>query len=76
VKNTNAIEPPPDPKYHLSEDLAQRGVDWLRRHRAFAPDKPFLLYWALGAGARPAPGSQGMGRQLQGPVRRRLGCLS
>ena len=53
VENTNVIEPPHDPKYHLSEDLAQRGVDWLRRHRAFAPDKPFLLYWAPGAGHGP-----------------------
>ena len=53
VENTNAIEPPHDPKYHLSEDLAQRGVDWLRRHRAFAPDKPFFLYWAPGAGHGP-----------------------
>ena len=53
VENTNVIEPPHDPKYHLSEDLAQRGVDWLRRHRAFAPDRPFLLYWAPGAGHGP-----------------------
>ena len=53
VENTNVIEPPHDPKYHLSEDLAQRSVDWLRRHRAFAPNKPFLLYWAPGAGHGP-----------------------
>ena len=53
VENTNQIEPPHSEKYHLSEDLAQRGIDWLRRHRAFAPDKPFLLYWAPGAGHGP-----------------------
>ncbi len=53
VENTNVVEPPHDPSYHLSEDLAQRGVDWLRRHRAFAPDRPFLLYWAPGAGHGP-----------------------
>ncbi len=53
VENTNQIEPPHDPKYHLSEDLAQRGVAWLRRHQAFAPDKPFFLYWAPGAGHGP-----------------------
>lgn len=53
VENTNQIEPPHNEKYHLSEDLAQRGIDWLRRHRAFAPDKPFLLYWAPGAGHGP-----------------------
>ena len=53
VENTNQIEPPHSETYHLSEDLAQRGVDWLRRHQAFAPDKPFLLYWAPGAGHGP-----------------------
>ena len=53
VENTNAIEPPHDEKYHLSEDLAQRGIDWLRRHQAFSPDKPFFLYWAPGAGHGP-----------------------
>jgi arylsulfatase A-like enzyme len=52
-ENFNAIEPPHNPKYHLSEDLAQHGVDWLRRHQALAPDKPFLLYWAPGAGHGP-----------------------
>ena len=53
VENFNAIEPPHDEKYHLSEDLAQHGVDWLRRHQAFAPDQPFFLYWAPGAGHGP-----------------------
>ena len=53
IENTNQIEPPHSEKYHLSEDLAQRGIDWLRRHQAFAPDKPFLLYWAPGAGHGP-----------------------
>jgi len=53
VENFNPIEPPHDPKYHLSEDLAARAVTWLRRHRAFAPDRPFLMYLAPGAGHGP-----------------------
>jgi arylsulfatase A-like enzyme len=52
-ENTNAVEPPHSEKYHLSEDLAQHGIDWLRRHQAFSPDKPFFLYWAPGAGHGP-----------------------
>ncbi len=52
-ENLNAIEPPHDESYHLSEDLAQRAIDWLRKRQAFAPDKPFLLYWAPGAGHGP-----------------------
>jgi arylsulfatase len=43
------IEPPHDPKYHLTEDLASRGVDWLRRHQSEAPNKPFFMYWTPGA---------------------------
>jgi arylsulfatase len=53
VENTNSIEPPHDEKYHLSEDMAQRGIDWLRKHRAFSPDKPFFMYWAPGAAHGP-----------------------
>ena len=52
-ENLNAIEPPHDESYHLSEDLAQRAIDWLRKRQAFAPDRPFLLYWAPGAGHGP-----------------------
>jgi arylsulfatase A-like enzyme len=34
--------------YHLSEDLADDAIGWLRRHQAFQPDKPFFMYWATG----------------------------
>ena len=47
--NTTPIEPPRDPKYHLSEDLANRAVNWLQDHKTYAPDKPFFMYWAPGA---------------------------
>ena len=53
VENLNPIEPPHDEKYHLSEDLADKAVTWMRKHRAFAPDKPFLMYWAPGAAHGP-----------------------
>jgi arylsulfatase A-like enzyme len=39
--------------YHLSEDLADDAIHWLREHRAFAPDKPFFMYWASGASHGP-----------------------
>ena len=48
VENTRAIEPPHDEKYHLTEDMADKGIEWLKQHRAFTPDKPFLMYWAPG----------------------------
>jgi arylsulfatase len=52
-ENLNPVEPPHDESYHLSEDLADRAITWMRRHRAFAPDEPFLLYWAPGAAHGP-----------------------
>ena len=50
-RNTTLVEPPKTPAegYHLSEDLADDAIDWLRKHRAFSPDKPFFMYWATGA---------------------------
>ena len=48
-ENLNAIEPPHNEKYHLTEDMADKGLAWLKRHQAFSPDKPFLMYWAPGA---------------------------
>ena len=52
-ENPNPIEPPHDPTYHLSSDLADKALVWLRRHQSFAPDKPFLMYWAPGAAHGP-----------------------
>lgn len=53
IENRNPIEPPRDPKYHLTEDMADKGITWLKRHRSFSPDKPFLMYWAPGAAHGP-----------------------
>ena len=52
-ENFNAIEPPHNEKYHLTEDMADQTLKWMRRHRAYAPDKPFFIYWAPGAGHGP-----------------------
>ena len=50
VRNTTIVAPPKTPEegYHLSEDLADDAISWLRRHKAFNADKPFLMYWASG----------------------------
>ncbi len=48
-ENLNPIEPPHSEKYHLTEDMVDKGLAWIKRHQAFAPDKPFLMYWAPGA---------------------------
>ncbi len=51
VRNTTCVLPPraPEEGYHLSEDLADDAIGWLRRHKAFQADKPFYMYWASGA---------------------------
>lgn len=51
VRNTTVVHPnaPKDGKpYHLTEDLADDAIGWLRQHKAFTPDKPFFMYWASG----------------------------
>ena len=56
VRNTTVVHPnPPQPgkKYHLSEDLADDAITWLRNQKAFQPDKPFFMYWASGASHGP-----------------------
>ena len=40
--------PPGDP-YHVTEDLADRAIAWMRMEKALRPDQPFLLYFAPGA---------------------------
>ncbi|MFG1772615.1 arylsulfatase [Nocardia salmonicida] len=45
------VEPPGTPEggYHLTEDLADRAIDWVRTQKALAPEKPFFVYFAPGA---------------------------
>ena len=54
VRNTTAIAPTHRPKgYHLTEDIAADAVKWLREQRAYAPERPFFMYWAPGASHGP-----------------------
>ena len=52
-ENRNPVEPPHDPKYHLTVDMTDKALTWMSRHQSFAPDKPFLMYWAPGAAHGP-----------------------
>ena len=51
VRNTTQVAPPrtPEQGYHVSEDLADDAIGWLRRQKALQPGKPFYMYWASGA---------------------------
>jgi arylsulfatase len=45
------IEPPATPEegYHLTEDLTDHAINWIRQQKALLPDKPFFVYFAPGA---------------------------
>ncbi|MER2087819.1 arylsulfatase [Rhodococcus sp. (in: high G+C Gram-positive bacteria)] len=45
------VEPDKTPEegYHLTEDLADHAIDWVRMQKSLAPDKPFFVYFAPGA---------------------------
>jgi arylsulfatase len=43
------VEKTPAEGYHLTEDLADQAIMWVRQQKALAPDKPFMLYFAPGA---------------------------
>ena len=48
---TTPVEPPATAEegYHLTEDLADHAVSWIRQQKALMPDKPFFVYFAPGA---------------------------
>ena len=55
VRNTTIVNPHELHRkdYHLTEDIAEDSIKWLREQQAFSPDKPFLMYWAPGAAHGP-----------------------
>lgn len=54
VENTVRLPPQHERDgYHLTEDMTDRAVSWLKNHHALTPDKPFFLYWAPGAAHGP-----------------------
>jgi arylsulfatase A-like enzyme len=49
-EGTKPIEPYlGNPDYNFDYDMADKAVEWVRRQKAVAPDKPFFLYYAPGA---------------------------
>ena len=50
-EGTTPIEPPATPEegYHLTEDLADHAISWVRQQKALMPDKPFFMYFSPGA---------------------------
>jgi arylsulfatase len=55
VYDNHQIDPPgrPEDGYHLSKDLSDRAIEFIRDGKVIDPDKPFLLYFAPQAGHAP-----------------------
>ncbi len=50
-EGTTPVTPPrtPEEGYHLTEDLADKAIAWVRQQKALMGDKPFFMYFAPGA---------------------------
>ena len=53
--DNHSVVPPKTPEegYHLNIDLADHAIDFIKDAHVNAPDKPFFLYYATGAGHAP-----------------------
>src|SRR5262245_6501850 len=51
IYDNHQVEPPrtPEQGYHLTEDLADKAIQFVADCKQVAPDKPFFLYFAPGA---------------------------
>jgi arylsulfatase A-like enzyme len=51
VHDNHPVDQPSSPEegYHLTDDLTDKALEFIRDAKAIAPDKPFFLYYAPGA---------------------------
>jgi arylsulfatase A-like enzyme len=51
VYDNHPVDQPKSPEegYHLTDDLTDKALEFIKDAKAIAPDKPFLLYYAPGA---------------------------
>jgi arylsulfatase len=48
-ENRNLVPASTDPNYHLTTDIADKAIAWVRKVTSIAQDKPYFLYVATGA---------------------------
>jgi arylsulfatase A-like enzyme len=55
VHDNHPVDPPTTPEegYHFSIDITDKALSFIRDMKAVAPDKPWFLYYAFGAGHAP-----------------------
>jgi arylsulfatase A-like enzyme len=52
-RGTFPVEPPRSEGYHLTTDITDEAIRWLRQHDGLAPNRPWFLYFAPGAAHLP-----------------------
>ena len=74
VYDNHPVEQPAQPSegYHLTTDLTNKALEFIRDAKAVAPDKPFFLYYCPGACHAPHHAPEGMDRQVPRQVRHGL----
>ncbi|MFD4190892.1 arylsulfatase [Amycolatopsis thermoflava] len=67
-QGTTPVQPDrrPEDGYHLTEDLVDHAIDWVRTQRTLAPDRPFFTYLALGASHAPLHVGRDWQRRYEG----------
>ncbi len=55
VYDNHPVDQPKSPEegYHLTDDITDKAIEFIKDAKAIAPDKPFLLYYAPGAAHAP-----------------------
>ncbi|WP_235734797.1 arylsulfatase [Nocardioides alcanivorans] len=65
-EGTRPVHRPEGDDYHLTEDLVDKSVEWIRMQRAMTPDRPFFLYLTPGATHAPLHVPQGWREKYAG----------
>ena len=53
TEDNHHVTAPNDPDYHLTTDIVSKAISFVTAQKSMAPDKPFFLYMAFGAGHSP-----------------------
>lgn len=48
-QNRDLVPASTDPNYHLTTDIADKAIAWVRQAKSISPDRPYFLYVATGA---------------------------
>ena len=78
VHDNHQVDPPrtPEEGYHLTEDLADRAIGYIKDLRATSADRPFFLYFAPGACHAPHQVPEPVPGPLPRPLRPGLGPVA